>query len=314
MRPLRWALAPLLVTGVAAATPDRQQALLVLPPQLASPPDVPPPIEPSTSTIIDVLSSSEDFSTLLRLLQRTKLVPAINSLGNGTLFAPTNDAFARARQEGGSLAAWALEDGDEQDDASLVMQDNILHRTRGLLLYHLLNYSLPLPDPSPPSDDPPPTKLSSTSNRPPIFSVDFPHPFETLLFPAPPTQDRPSKPGPWLPTPKGQLGSEGQRVRGFWRARVEDEGGESDVPEERGTKRKGDDWIGVDGKGQRGVRVLGQPMLAGNGVVVRVDGVLEVPTDVGASRSVPSFERLNGKADTGLCISRKARRSSVTLT
>ncbi|KAI8377519.1 FAS1 domain-containing protein [Radiomyces spectabilis] len=46
-------------------------------------------------TIIDVLSEDARFSTLIYHIQRQRLVPYINRLPRGTLFAPDNDAFAR---------------------------------------------------------------------------------------------------------------------------------------------------------------------------------------------------------------------------
>ncbi|KAI9279994.1 FAS1 domain-containing protein [Sporodiniella umbellata] len=46
-------------------------------------------------TIIDVLSENEKFSTLIGHLQRQQLVPRLNKLTTGTLFAPDNDAFKK---------------------------------------------------------------------------------------------------------------------------------------------------------------------------------------------------------------------------
>ncbi|KAI8338344.1 FAS1 domain-containing protein [Chlamydoabsidia padenii] len=45
-------------------------------------------------TIMDILSNDAKFETLIIHLQRTRLVPFINKLDTGTLFAPDNDAFA----------------------------------------------------------------------------------------------------------------------------------------------------------------------------------------------------------------------------
>ena len=45
------------------------------------------------STVIDILSSNEEYSTFLRILQRTGNIPYLNELGNFTLLAPTNSAF-----------------------------------------------------------------------------------------------------------------------------------------------------------------------------------------------------------------------------
>lgn len=47
------------------------------------------------NTLIDVLSSDARFSTLIRHLQHARLVPELNRLESGTLFAPDNDAFAQ---------------------------------------------------------------------------------------------------------------------------------------------------------------------------------------------------------------------------
>lgn len=70
-------------------------------------------------TVIDVLSQSAQFSELLRHLQRTGLVPAINRLKNITLLAPVNGAFA----------------GVSDDDVS-----------REVLMYHLLNGTVATPE------------------------------------------------------------------------------------------------------------------------------------------------------------------------
>lgn len=46
-------------------------------------------------TIVDVLSEQERFSALLQSIQENHLVPLINKLESGTLFAPDNDAFKK---------------------------------------------------------------------------------------------------------------------------------------------------------------------------------------------------------------------------
>lgn len=65
-------------------------------------------------TIIDVLSSSVQYSTLLKHIRRHDLVPLINEARNLTLIAPVNSAFASIH--------------DEEEDITL-----------DVLLYHLLN-------------------------------------------------------------------------------------------------------------------------------------------------------------------------------
>ncbi|ORX90744.1 FAS1 domain-containing protein, partial [Basidiobolus meristosporus CBS 931.73] len=59
----------------------------------------------STTTVIDVISADAQFTELIRNLQKTRLIPLINSLPNCMLLAPTNEAFAKR----GSLAEpWEL--------------------------------------------------------------------------------------------------------------------------------------------------------------------------------------------------------------
>ncbi|KAG0166164.1 hypothetical protein DFQ30_007519 [Apophysomyces sp. BC1015] len=50
-------------------------------------------------TIIDVLSEDARFEKLIEHLQRTRLIPHVNSLKAGTLFAPDNDAFDKYKKE-----------------------------------------------------------------------------------------------------------------------------------------------------------------------------------------------------------------------
>lgn len=50
-------------------------------------------VEPTPSTIVDILSSNVEFSYFLRVLQKNGLIPIINQLQNITLLAPVNLAF-----------------------------------------------------------------------------------------------------------------------------------------------------------------------------------------------------------------------------
>jgi uncharacterized surface protein with fasciclin (FAS1) repeats len=72
------------------------------------------PHRPRTTTIIDLLSTSADFTPLLKLLQRTALIPILNGSENLTLVAPIADAV----------------DGFDGDV------------TRELMMYHILNGSV----------------------------------------------------------------------------------------------------------------------------------------------------------------------------
>jgi uncharacterized surface protein with fasciclin (FAS1) repeats len=54
------------------------------------------PHQPRTTTIIDLLSTNEEFGPLLKVLQRTDLIPLLNAAQNITLVAPVAKAFVDA--------------------------------------------------------------------------------------------------------------------------------------------------------------------------------------------------------------------------
>jgi solute carrier family 25 carnitine/acylcarnitine transporter 20/29 len=140
----------------------------------------------TSTTLVDALNADPDYTSLLRLFQRTKLIPTLNRLNGSTLFAPTNDAIKKASlQDPLWLAAF-------QDTIEL-LADNVQEQLRQQLFYHLLNESLP--------------SLPSSGN------VPF---YKTLLYPRkrldPPSREPPPNP-PWMPIPNGTLGCEPQRLR-----------------------------------------------------------------------------------------------------
>jgi solute carrier family 25 (mitochondrial carnitine/acylcarnitine transporter), member 20/29 len=153
--------------------------------QLPFSPLLPPPVLQST-TLIDALDGN--YTRLILLLQRSRLVPTLNRLNGSTFFAPINDAIQKH-------PLWNAASASPDSFASLA--DNIQEKLRQQLLYHLLNYSVV----SPP-----------TLQQPQIH--------KTLHFPRtpiePPSKDPPPNP-PWLPVPGGSLGGEPQRLR--WAAR-----------------------------------------------------------------------------------------------
>lgn len=57
----------------------------------------PPPVRPAekASTIVDLASANAAFSTLLSALKAAELVAPLSGNGPFTVFAPTNDAFAK---------------------------------------------------------------------------------------------------------------------------------------------------------------------------------------------------------------------------
>ncbi|KAF7339770.1 Carnitine/acyl carnitine carrier [Mycena venus] len=140
------------------------------------------PIQIYSRTIVDFLSDDPDYTSLITLLQRARLIPTLNRLNDSTFFAPTNDAIERH-------GLWNTVVADD----SFIVNDNIHEQLRQQLFYHLLNYSLPaLPD-----------------EPNPLFC-------RTLHFPRsplePPSRDPPPSP-PWMPIPGGSLGGAPQRLR-----------------------------------------------------------------------------------------------------
>lgn len=138
----------------------------------------------STSmTLVDALNADPDYTSLLRLLQRTRLIPTLNKINGSTFFAPTNDAIKKHVSKN---SLWQ----DVLDDTTGFIPDNVQEQLRQQLLYHLLNETLfTLPTDS--------TVLE----------------YKTLLYPRK-TLDPPSRdPPPWMPIPGGTLGGEPQRLR-----------------------------------------------------------------------------------------------------
>jgi solute carrier family 25 carnitine/acylcarnitine transporter 20/29 len=141
---------------------------------------------PTSTTLVDALNADPDYTSLLRLFQRTKLIPTLNRLNGSTLFAPTNDAIKKASlQDPIWLAAFQ---GPKER-----LTDNVQEQLRQQLFYHLLNESL--------------ATLPSSDN------TSF---YKTLLYPRkpldPPSREPPPNP-PWMPIPNGTLGREPQRLR-----------------------------------------------------------------------------------------------------
>ncbi|KAG8762873.1 hypothetical protein FRC11_007417 [Ceratobasidium sp. 423] len=191
-------------------------------------------------TIIDVLSADEDYTLLLKALQRARLVPTLNRINGSTLFAPTNAAIERyAKSHPDSI--WA----------SLVSEStptNPHNDLRQHVFYHLLNY----------------TATPTTSDDLPAAPATYTH--RTLHFPqapedgsGPPSHEPPDLP-PWMPVPGGLLAGEPQRVRITWR----DDAG----------------WVAVSEQGEDGVKVIKKDVEASNGRVVGIDNVISLPKNL----------------------------------
>jgi hypothetical protein len=254
-----------------------------------------------SETIVSTLSASDQHTTFIRLLQRSKCIPLLAHINTSTVFAPTDKAWDewvekhRPEDDGLLVNGWLDSTGLEpwlgdvnamKEDESEAF-DNQNWALRQHLLYHMLNYTL-----SPES-----LIAGDGSNITTETTLLFPMAEEPEHTPIPP-------PGPpWLPRGgEGLLSGHGQRLR---IAR-----GGSDVGGETG--RVGVDWTGKDGvsiwdgggwkedgnsslvdvigkavkhKGDKGgtepeVQVKGARWVR-NGVIIGVNGVLEPPPSIG---------------------------------
>lgn len=197
------------------------------------------PLNSRRVNLVDKLSSDSNFTSLLRLLQRTRLIATLNRLEDATLFAPTNEAIEKYRKSTSSTARlWGISYSDDAD--TLEPPDNVRYQLRQHLLYHLLNYSLPI--------------------MPPHFPDQHPLALDTLHYPdvahSPPTGP-PAPAPPWLPVPGGSLNNAPQRLRVASRDSVA--------------------WVGVDSAGRGGARVVKDPLLASNGIIIPVGDVVSLP-------------------------------------
>ncbi|KIM19356.1 hypothetical protein M408DRAFT_31302, partial [Serendipita vermifera MAFF 305830] len=200
------------------------------------------PLQTTSTTLVDLLSADPDYIQLLRLLQRTRLIPTLNKLNGSTLFAPTNDAVQRHSVWTRFLA---------REDEEIQANDNINEQVRQTLLYHLLNYTLPT--------FPPAQNEVATYN--------------TLHFPripvSPPSPNPPPAP-PWVPLPGGSLHNESQRLRAAVR-------GDGDALD--GSTKA---YVDVDASGQNGTPVVKEPVSGTNCLLVGINDVLEVPKSLAA--------------------------------
>ncbi|CEH19456.1 Fasciclin and related adhesion glycoproteins [Ceraceosorus bombacis] len=312
----------------------------------------------STSyNLIDVLADSTEHTLLLRMLQRTRLLPTLNRLmefddGRGlTIFAPTDEAIERKRdaeqakrlasahslhfqapeqmyedEDGVELLSpawayprsaksvweWAVDlatHDSEQEGLSpphpamsgaelhlpvtgfsgtgqaWLKVDNIEAALRAQLLYHMINYTLPLDvsegvvvarDAATFEDNKGAAQMLETLHRP----------SSTTLHTRPGTVPHPpSSPGSedngWL------LGGEGQRLRMAKRA----EKGEQDSL-----------WVGTDVTGKEsGAKVFNTNRNSSAGVIFSIDGVLELPPDFETLLSAhPALQHLTNLSSAAL--------------
>lgn len=255
--------------------------------------------------LIDLLSQSPEHTILVRLLQRTRLIPTLNRLqefddGSGlTLLAPTNDAFLRKRDdqisqrqnalgiaaESPTLWEYLIDDYQGTTDVSVsqciwndgfcLEASNVNAVARQHLLYHVMNYTLPFSL----SDD---TGLHSPSD--PLPDLDRPQMHTTLHFPSRRMLVEPTHPGR-VPVPDeedhgGLLGHHGQRMRV---ALVEDKDKVKSTffrsfksAGELRSKRQVL-YFGTDERGQGGARSIHEDWRSKAGVIHTIDSVIDLP-------------------------------------
>ncbi|KAG1749841.1 uncharacterized protein EDB91DRAFT_1235288 [Suillus paluster] len=138
-----------------------------------------------STTLVDVLNADEDYSYLLSLLQKAKLIPTLNKLNGSTFFAPTNDAVKRHAQTN-DLWGSALEYPD-------LLKDNVQEELRQQLFYHLLNYSV--------------TQIPNDLTTRVLDTLHYPK----LSLDPPANEPLPSL--PWIPLPESTLGNKSQKLR-----------------------------------------------------------------------------------------------------
>jgi solute carrier family 25 (mitochondrial carnitine/acylcarnitine transporter), member 20/29 len=161
-------------------------ALPVLPPVYSAQTPLNHIPSPLSDTITDKLSQDPDYTSLLVLLQRARLIPTLNKLNGSTFFAPTNDAISKIAA---SNTLWKTALSDDSPE----LRDNVQEKLRQELFYHLLNYTLP---------DETPHELPET-----LYTLHYPR---TPV--GPPSREPPPSP-PWMPIPGGTLGGKPQRLR-----------------------------------------------------------------------------------------------------
>lgn len=263
------------------------------------------PSSPPLPNLIDVLVHSPNHSILVRLFQRTRLIPTLINLmefGDGrglTIFAPTDDAIRRKVQmdtqkrqdvrstpmveaeyvehfqNPRSIWEWAIhlieeKDAPDQDTHDLIAPvwtadktrlGNVNALLRQQLLYHMVNHTLLL------NMTKDAVLMCSEGSADSVTSRPHPLMLSTLHLPSRRLLHEPTRPGP-IPQPPGAedhgalLGGEGQKVRLTC----------------NGEKLAS---VGVDSRGHGGAQILDVNRSSTKGIVISIDGILELPPDLG---------------------------------
>ncbi|PWZ02769.1 FAS1 domain-containing protein [Testicularia cyperi] len=286
---------------------------------------------PNSLNLVDLLAQSPQHSILLRLLQRTRLIPTLNRLqefddGSGiTLLAPINEAFLHKRDQEAldmslslhndefkpptSFWSYLIDSTEASVDAPkipafvwhqgrFITADNVNAVARQHLLYHLLNYTLPF------------TLSRDTgvhSPRAPLPEPGKPQLHVTMHFPSRRLLTEPTKPG-HIPPPDqedhgGLLGDQGQRLRVALETIEDDLDNEAVSPVSgtaaasasgEGARKRHRQYItfGANVSGQGGSRSLYENWNSRKGVIHSIDSVLDLPPSL--EHVVDAHPRLEG--------------------
>ena len=255
-------------------------------------------------TLLSALSSSDQHTIFIRLLQRAKAIPLLAHI-NATLFAPTDAAweawFAEHTPKGSheyhngwlscqGSSQWLIDQEDSIATRVLDGQDEVRERQRlnnqnwalrQHILYHVLNYTLPQ------------SHIVADSDHANI-TIET-----TLLFPLAEEPELPPTPPPgppWVPRGgEGMLAGHGQRLRlakaGSLAGGATGTIGVDHRGEGGATVWNGAGWQTHGNQtGQRGKeRKFDGVRWVRNGAVVGIDAVLQPPPSIGKRLTVGSI-------------------------
>ncbi|KAL9937901.1 hypothetical protein V8E36_003446 [Tilletia maclaganii] len=239
----------------------------------------------SSFNLIDILAHSPQHTVFIRLLQRSRLLPTLNNLmlfGDPTrgitILAPTNQAFLNHpdHKQWATLAGMRFDsltlDEVEQDADDIDLNSNSNEILRQRLFYHVLNFTLPYTNASQQSLPPNPV-LHPTLHFPSRHLFDPTQPTDlTRPGPIPHPPAPPFMPGK---DPDALLGAQGQMLRVAAvniSASSSDDGGDAAGPATKPALT-----FGSDHRGQGGVVALSEDWSSSSGVVISLNGVLDLP-------------------------------------
>lgn len=194
----------------------------------------------TSTTLIDALSADGNYTRVIRLLQKARLVPTFNRLNGTTFFAPTNDAIEKDALLRAESDIGENEYDKTEDPFSDFREDNVNEKLRQQLLYHLLQ--------------------SRLQELPKELKVH-----ETYLYPRPNsslTTDElnSTSPSPWIPVPGGTLGGQPQRIRV--------------------SSSDNKTWAATDFEGKGGVEIVRPLVEADNGALIGIADIIKPPPNL----------------------------------